>query len=142
MNTSKLKLLVISGVFFALTAGSPAPINDRPPDFKPTPERTEQQLMEEQKLQRAQGEVGGVEVDTEPNRVESDYQDPNAASVVGETGQSAEEVLIENAKPLQEKHDSPGKKAFWGFLFLLMGLGLALGLRSWAAKNAPDFPKY
>lgn len=142
MRTSKIKLLVILGVFFALTAGSPAPINDRPPDFKPTPERTEQQLMEEQKLQKAQGEVGGVEVDTEPTRVESDYQDPEAASVVGDTGQSAEEVLVQNSKPLQEKHESPAKKAFWGILFLLIGLGLALGLRSWAAKNAPDFPKY
>lgn len=131
-----MKLTLVAIMILGLYALSPAPINSRPPDFKATPERSEAQVSEEQKLMRVQAEVGHVPADTEPNFVESQSADPDAAENVA-MANSVGETMKEAEQAVAKSKESPAKKGFLGLLFLVLGATLVIGFRAWANRNVP-----
>lgn len=136
-----IKRIILTTLAFILAAYSPAPIGDRPPDFKPTPEQSQEQVAEQQRLQKVVGPVGNVETDTD--RLTSDPQtsDSNAAlNVSAANQQNAVNNLRQANTDLKGGKSQATKTVIWGLLFLAAGLGIAISLRSWAAKNAPPFP--
>lgn len=133
-----MKPTLLIAFTLGLYALSPAPINSRPPDFKPTPERTEQQLSEEQRLQRVQSEVGAVPLDTEPNHAEYARDDASAAETVA-AASAAQSNLVEATEDAAKSSAKPkaGRNFFWGLALLVIGACSALGFRAWANRAVP-----
>lgn len=131
-----MKLTLVAALTLGLYALSPAPINSRPPDFKAVPERNEAQVSEEQKLMRVQGEVGNVPEDTEPNYVDTQPSDPDAAQNVA-MAQSVGETIRQADDTVKEDKGSVAKSGFLGLLCLILGACLVLGFRAWANRNVP-----
>ena len=132
----KLALLV---AVLGIAALAPAPIREAPPPGTPIlPHHTDEQLTEEQKNQKVQGEVGSVPQVTDRPEVTSESAAPDAAKTLqqAESTQVAEATLKKAGKELEEK--SGGLPVvFWAVLFAALGFGGVYGVRYWVAKNIP-----
>lgn len=137
MNRLLKAQLIAAG--FAIVASCWAPMKDPRKDVKINPEATQSQLEQEQKLQRAQGQVGIVnpnEQETTANPTPTDPQgkaDLAAATDRMEHAPKADEA----GNPIQGGGPSPAKIG-WGLFFVCLGLGSVLGVRAWANKAIPE----
>ena len=131
------------GVLFAIlsiAALSPAPIREAPPPgTKVLPKQSQAQLVEEQRHQQVQKEVGMVPQVTDRPEAQSQNSAPDAAKTLQQAeaaSQKGEEVVRKASKELE--HQSGGMPMiFWGILFIALGFGSVYAFRYWMAKNVP-----
>lgn len=128
-------LMAIAGL--ALAAKSPAPIYDPPPDFKPTPERSQEQVAAEQKYQTVQGTVGAVETDTTPDTAYSDQNNSQAAAEISSSQAAASNDLQRAETDLKSAGSAKGKSWGMGIFLLIVGLAAFVGFRQWASRTVP-----
>lgn len=126
-------LLAIMGI----AALSPAPIKmENPADEKVLPEHSQEQLLEEQKLQKVHKEVGAVE--HHAKSTETGESSPDAANTL-EAAQST--VLgaeaVRKAGQNLERRSEGMPVIFWGILLAVLGFGSVYALRYWMAKHVP-----
>lgn len=130
------RLIPVFVVFGFVFAKSPAPIYDRPSDFKPVPERSQDEVAKEQLMQRTQGEVGQVEADTTPESAAHEMSEQQAAADLS-SANSGRETLINAESDLKSAKSKPQRNLMWGLLFLALGFGVVLGIRQWANRAIP-----
>lgn len=131
------RVILMAIVGLALAAKSPAPIYDPPPNFKPTPERSQEQVAAEQKYQTVQGTVGAVETDTTPDTTYSDQNNSQAAAEISASQTSASNDLQRAEADAKSAGSTKGKSWGMGLFLLLVGLAAFAGFRQWANKSVP-----
>ncbi len=91
---------------------------------------------------RVQAEVGHVPQDTEPNYVDPQSSDPNAAETIA-MANSVGETMKEADEAVAKAKGSKASTGFLGLLFLILGASAVLGFRAWANRTVPmpDFDK-
>lgn len=120
-----------------LAGRSPAPIYDPPPNFKPTPERSQEQVAEEQRFQKVQGTVGGVELDTTPATGSYERDSSQAASEIAASASSATQDMEQATEDAARPEASAGRSWGLGLFMLILGLATFAGFRQWANKAVP-----
>jgi hypothetical protein len=126
---------------FVVATSAHAFIGGQVPEQAPLPEATEADMAKKQQQAAGAtvGELNRVEADTERYDREPLPSDPGAgdtvASVAGNLGATN---VVEAGKAVERKPGTPGY--VWGFVFAVVGVGCALGLRQWANKALPEPP--
>ena len=137
----------IVSIVLCLSTGAFASVLDRRAGGKPTPEQSQAQVAEQQKLQGTFGEVGLVEKDTEPNLYQKGGSDNSAAGVVAEaerdmratTNDPGAAALVADAGVEVRRGSGGAVGTFaWGILVLALGFCGVLGLRQWVVKTIPE----
>jgi hypothetical protein len=139
-----MRKFIICGVLAAFSGICFAPIKDQG-DLKTTPERSQQQLSQEQRLQTVQGEIGQVPQDTTIDHVDREMSDSTAKDnlqSVNKTMESdrAKKILIAEENNLRKKKSGPWGMALWGLGFLVVGVLAALGFKQYANRFVPEPP--
>ena len=150
MHNSLQKTILVVMLALAFAAKSPAPIRDAPGSHltTPVPERSQEQLAQEQRFNGTQGQVGGVQMKTfdGSSSVEATKYNPEATGNVLAGSERAEQAASKAILAGTKRVEASNSHSWWPFLVALfvgcIGYGAFRSAKGWLDKNVvPNPPK-
>lgn len=137
-NRLNSKIIAIFGMA-AIAIPAWSFIEDKPAGAEFHPEQSQGQVAEQQAKQGTQGVVGDVPLRTTPRANSGSSKQGSGADILaGASEDLAAKALIDAEEHLQAENSSGLKWAWWAIAMLVLGLGVFLGVKTYADKTVPD----
>lgn len=125
----------------ALIQPASAFVNERPRNFTPVPEQSQEQLAAQQGYNGVAPEVGTVKIVEDSlaaPKVNEEQKAAQAVSASAPESKEAAQVLTKLEHAKQDGKTAPARSMIWGVLFLLFGFGVVMAFRFYADKTVPQ----